>query len=488
MAKKNLPKHPQRKAITVGSLLVCIIALYYLIFVSQIGVLSRAIVAVIVLILASQAIIKANRMRSVLGAYLYGGQGGIKFVETLANINPRFWNAFADWGIVISFGLASYFLFKGQISKKMLGFGMACMFGMLYLVLPYSSVAFQFINIPQITSHINSAPSQGGVASALSSPVFYLINAVLLVGGFALFILYNLVSYSIGILYGILLVAPTVVAGAPNYGPISSQAPGVAPIIPGITIPLFAGLVVLAIILIVHEFSHGVLSRVAKIKLKEIGLLVMGVIPIGAYVEPDEKQMKKVSKEKQSRILVAGVASNMALCIVMFTFLVIITTYILPNFMTTKVMINAIAPNSPAFGVIPAGVQLLEWNGHLISNMSSLYNATSKTPFAATTIQTSSGNYSLVSNQTGKIGVSLLQVTAPVSGIGGSAVYFLYIVAALSFLLNFLVGVVNLLPVPSFDGWQIYSLLIKNKKHLTYLGWVAIGSILVNILPWIWAH
>ena len=63
-------------------------------------------------------------------------------------------------------------------------------------------------------------------------------------------------------------------------GTIANQA-GVAPIIPGVDIPLFAGIISIAILLIIHEFSHGILAKKAKVKLKEIGLLVFGFIPIG---------------------------------------------------------------------------------------------------------------------------------------------------------------------------------------------------------------
>ena len=82
---------------------------------------------------------------------------------------------------------------------------------------------------------------------------------------------------------------------------MTSQIPGVAPIIPGIDIPLFAGIISLAVLLVVHEFSHGLLARAAKVRLKSIGLLIFSIIPVGAFVEPDERQISKVKKAAQTK-------------------------------------------------------------------------------------------------------------------------------------------------------------------------------------------
>ena len=57
---------------------------------------------------------------------------------------------------------------------------------------------------------------------------------------------------------------------------------------------------------------------------------------------------------------------------------------------------------------------------------------------------------------------------------------------ALSFMLNFFVGIFNLLPAPFFDAWRIYSINVKNKNLIKYLSAIVIVSIILNILPWIW--
>ena len=42
--------------------------------------------------------------------------------------------------------------------------------------------------------------------------------------------------------------------------------------------------------IIIHEFSHGILARVENVKINSIGLLLFAIIP-GAFVEPDEEKL-----------------------------------------------------------------------------------------------------------------------------------------------------------------------------------------------------
>jgi membrane-associated protease RseP (regulator of RpoE activity) len=61
--------------------------------------------------------------------------------------------------------------------------------------------------------------------------------------------------------------------------------------------------------LIIHEFGHAILSRVENIKVKFIGVLLL-VIPIGAFVEPDEEEFEKTKGVPKIRMLGAGIANN----------------------------------------------------------------------------------------------------------------------------------------------------------------------------------
>jgi len=80
--------------------------------------------------------------------------------------------------------------------------------------------------------------------------------------------------------------------------------PGLNPVI-----PLWYGILGFIVALIVHEFSHGILSRVGGIKVKSLGLLYF-IVPIGAFCEPDEKALQKTSNKKRMRVFAAGPMSN----------------------------------------------------------------------------------------------------------------------------------------------------------------------------------
>jgi len=92
--------------------------------------------------------------------------------------------------------------------------------------------------------------------------------------------------------------------------------PGLNPLI-----PLWYGIFALVIAVVVHEFSHGILSALAKVKILSLGILFF-VFPMGAFVEPDEEQLKKVEKKKRVRMFAAGPAANIivaGICTLIFS-------------------------------------------------------------------------------------------------------------------------------------------------------------------------
>lgn len=68
-------------------------------------------------------------------------------------------------------------------------------------------------------------------------------------------------------------------------------------------------IIALGIIAVVHEFSHGIFARLYGFKIQSTGFAFLGPI-LGAFVEPDEKQMDKAPKIKQMVVLAAGTFAN----------------------------------------------------------------------------------------------------------------------------------------------------------------------------------
>jgi hypothetical protein len=107
---------------------------------------------------------------------------------------------------------------------------------------------------------------------------------------------------------------------------------GVSPVIPGVALagtgivfPLIIGWISIIIIILVHEFSHGVVARAYKLKILSSGLAFFGPI-LGAFVEPDEKQISKQSSKIQNSIYAAGPFANMLLTLVAVLLLFFVTT------------------------------------------------------------------------------------------------------------------------------------------------------------------
>ncbi len=97
----------------------------------------------------------------------------------------------------------------------------------------------------------------------------------------------------------------------------SAPSPRMVIGIPGVNplIPVWYGILGLAVAIIVHEFSHGILARLADVKVKTLGLVFI-VVPIGAFVEPDEEEMDALPKIKRDRIYGAGPTANIVLALV----------------------------------------------------------------------------------------------------------------------------------------------------------------------------
>lgn len=87
--------------------------------------------------------------------------------------------------------------------------------------------------------------------------------------------------------------------------------PGINPVI-----PVGYGILGLAVAMIVHEFSHGIMTRIGGMKIKSLGLLFL-VFPIGAFVEPDEEALEHTTRSKRAKVFGAGPASNLILAIIM---------------------------------------------------------------------------------------------------------------------------------------------------------------------------
>jgi len=133
--------------------------------------------------------------------------------------------------------------------------------------------------------------------------------------------------------------------------------------IPGVNqfIPFtFAVCFALFFTLAIHEFGHAFLARVEKLKVNFIGILWC-VVPIGAFVEPDEAEFEKLHGMPKIRMLGAGITNNMVAGFACFVLLVLLLGMAVP---LQTPMINSVYKDYPAdrAGIVPDSV-ILSVNG-----------------------------------------------------------------------------------------------------------------------------
>lgn len=129
---------------------------------------------------------------------------------------------------------------------------------------------------------------------------------------------------------------------------------GASPVIPGLPIagtglvfPLVTGWIVLFMIILVHEFSHGIVASAHKIKIKNSGIAFFGPI-LGAFVEPDEKKLAKRKDMVQYSVFAAGAFANF-LTVVMVVFMAYLVLSPLNNLLTNPTGVIVFSqPDKPA--------------------------------------------------------------------------------------------------------------------------------------------
>ncbi len=165
--------------------------------------------------------------------------------------------------------------------------------------------------------------------------------------------------------------------------------PEIALILPGINpiLPLeYLGYIILAFIvaIIVHEFSHGILTIASKLKVKSLGILYL-IFPIGAFCEPDEEGLKKAKTKPRMRIYAAGPTSNfivVMLCILLFSG--VFMSAVQPT--ADGVIIYSVDDDSPAEKIgITEGMVITYINNTRVTNYSDYRNVLLNTPANQTT-------------------------------------------------------------------------------------------------------
>jgi membrane-associated protease RseP (regulator of RpoE activity) len=94
--------------------------------------------------------------------------------------------------------------------------------------------------------------------------------------------------------------------------------------------PILYGWFAIFCAIAIHEGAHGVAARSLGLKVKSSGLIFFLFIPIGAFVDVDEEELKEASGKVSSRVLAGGVGGNIALAAVCFFVVLLIVGGLAP--------------------------------------------------------------------------------------------------------------------------------------------------------------
>ncbi len=317
------------------------------------------------------------------------------------------------------------------------------------------------------------------------------------------FRLFGEVAMVVGFL-GMLLIVFLLLNGVYDFLFVPSAPPTVAPVIPGVTIPglgikvpLITGWLALFIVIIIHEFSHGVVARAHRIKVESSGLMVMGPLG-GAFVEPSEKELQRSSRRTRLGIFAAGPFSNI---ITAFLF-ILVAAYLLTPLASSMVhttgirIVESFPGDAAAAAGIPDGARLTGIGNASVSDEQSLVAALdAHAPGDTVTVSTDAGSYPVTlgarpgNTSQAYLGIQPELLLAP----NNSAWWYVASEKVLSWLswlflwvyiLSLGIGLANLLPITITDGGRMFqeaATRLWGKERGTKV-WLRVGAVTLVIL------
>lgn len=274
------------------------------------------------------------------------------------------------------------------------------------------------------------------------------------------------------------------------------QIPG-----PVISVPFWYWLLAIFIIAGTHETMHAVFVRLENVKVKNYGVLMLLLLPIGAFVDPDEKRIKRLGTLKKLRIFAAGSLANFITAIVAVIVLISSMFLFTSAAKNIGVVIESVEPNSPAD---KAGLEgtIVEINDVEVKGSLDFVKALNNTkPGDMLDITTDKGTYKLTLESHPKdanrtyMGVNIRNAFSfNIFGFQGivSGIFYRIFFTVISFLtwltvISAGVGTVNLLPMKPLDGGLFFEEIFtkmfggNGKKLILITSYLILGLLLLNL-------
>jgi len=324
---------------------------------------------------------------------------GLKLMDTIANLSPRIWRFVADFSIALSFGGLGVYYVSGsrRVEKILLIFGAVAVsiYGFFYFVngthllfLLASAAACAYLVISMFRESAGNRKIYGVIGFIFVSlitfavmntfirdnPINDILNPLTAImtgiAGLPAFLLCLMLNQAVQILMemtkmpGISPLLP----GVASSGEIGFFFPGT-----GIFVPFWYLFIALIVTIVVHEVSHGILARVSKIPLKSVGLITVGILPIGAFVEPDEDEMKKRPGIEKMRVFAMGSFANLTTSIIAIIAIIALGIFMSSVTAPAGMLIVGIMEDYPAFGKIEAGSVISGVDGERVNSYADFF-------------------------------------------------------------------------------------------------------------------
>jgi len=250
-------------------------------------------------------------------------------------------------------------------------------------------------------------------------------------------------------------------------------------------VPFFYWIIAIFVVILVHEFGHGVISRAHNIKVKSSGFGFAGVlIPILplAFVEPDEKILRKRPHKQQLSVFAAGPFFNIAFGLIIVLFLLLVLGPIVKGIVEpTGVQITGfIEGDYPAKqSGIEAGELVIRIDGKEITTLDGFSDLLEGIkPGSNIRLKTNVSTYNIVlaqnpeDNSKGYLGVYVRQGSKIKDAFKDSfaisvLIWFIGLIEWI-YILNIGIGLFNLIPIGPVDGGRMMQIalykFIPNKK------------------------
>ncbi len=332
------------------------------------------------------------------------------------------------------------------------------------------------------------------------SPKFFKVLGLISIGiGFAgmIFIFYILIQGTFSLIF------------------VPDAQPVIAPVLPGIKIPglprlsFWYWIISILVVATIHEFSHGIFSKANKVRVKSSGFAFLGPI-LAAFVEPDEKELKKSSKFAQLSIFSAGPFSNIVTGAIIFLIAgFIVTPFAISLVDFQGVEIVSLDENYPAASSgLEVGEIIVSVNDIPIENTEEFRESLKDLkPDDKVKISTQGGKeVSVIASENpdiperGYLGIvsgNKAEIKESITERYGNFLVsaFFWFVRLLEwiFLISFGIALANLLPLGPVDGGRMsvvaIGLFTKNEKKQQKI-WLMItlfvlALIVINLLPYL---